>query len=231
MKKQKKVTVKFFVNKTVKPELVGKEKRYPLYMILTYNRRNTTLKSLYGGYYKDIQQAEKESPGLLSFEERILQKIVRYELAKEEESFDLKGMYAKYEKYSESIENILSKHFKNVLWMAVLRSEPQEYSYALNFSSQRVYFETLYAISKKIYPDLKSLLPKEFEEEMIIFSSFKRFYPSLFSYTFPTAIEWIDKSIIEDYRKKLDVLYKKDKKKVDKSISVLNRIIFSKVEL
>lgn len=231
MKKPKKITVKFFVNKTVKPELHDKEKRYPLYMIVTYNRRTNTLKSLYGGFYKDIQQVEKNSPGLLSFEEKVVQKIISYELSRDTENFDIKGIHVKYDMYSKSIEQILSESLKKALWVVVVKIDPKEYSQALNFSNGRVSFETLYAICQKIYPKLDATLSKKLQEEIDVLLNFKKLYPSFFSYTFPTVIDWIDKSVLDDYKNKLLDLHKKEKKKVDKGIATIQKIISSNVHI
>ncbi|MCR6638768.1 MAG: hypothetical protein NVV82_07190 [Sporocytophaga sp.] len=227
MKKPKKITVKFFVHESLKPKVEDGVERFPLYMRITYQRRNTMLKSFYGGYYKDLKEVEKlHYPGFLEFEERNIQKTINYEIAKLGEAFDLKGVHEKYEVYCIGIYKILESYFKNVLWMAALRSEPAEYAKALNFSDEEVSFETLFQIGRKIYPVIDKHLPKDFEEEIEIYQLFTKLYQgSFFQYTFPTVVEWLDGSAITDYRKKLDTFLKGDKRKLERHIAVINRIV------
>lgn len=232
MKKPKKITVKFFLNKTVHPIVEGKEKRYPLYMLITYNRKNTMMKSHYGGYYKDLKEVEKQHyPGFLDFEERNVQKTIRYEIAKQGESFDLKGIHKKYEGYCIGIDVLFGRYLKNALWPLLMRTDQYELVKALNFTDPGVQFDSLFYISQKVF-NLDKLLSKEFTEEIEVYTTYMKLYQaSFFQYTFPTVIEWLDQSAIEDYRSKLELVYKKDKRMIDKSISVVNKIIYSSVEV
>ena len=78
--KPKKITIKFFVNKAVQPTIEGETKRYPLYALITYDRKNTMMRCHYGNYYKDLNEIERvHYPGLLAMEERIIRKTIDYE--------------------------------------------------------------------------------------------------------------------------------------------------------
>lgn len=123
--KPKKVTIKFFVNQAVQPMVEGKTKRYPLYALLTYDRKNTMMRCFYGKYYKDLEEIEKvHYPGLLAMEERIIRKTISYEMAERPGDFDLKGIYRKYELYSVGVHVLLENYLKGQLGNILLRLEP-----------------------------------------------------------------------------------------------------------
>lgn len=232
MKKPKKITVKFFLNKAVQPVVEGKDKRYPLYMLITYNRKNTMMKSHYGGYYKNLEEAETQHyPGFLDFEERNVQKAIRYEISRQGDRFDLKGIYKKYEAYCMGIHVLFAKYLKEGLWTALMRTDRFEYVKALNFEDPSVPFEVLYDISRKIFT-LDKILAKEFIEAAEVYNTFNKLYQaSFFQYTFPTIIEWLDQSAQEDYRNKLQALYKRDPEMIEKSISIINKVVYSNLEV
>lgn len=230
--KQKKITIKFFVNKAVQPTIEGKTKRYPLYALITYDRKNTMMRCHYGNYYKDLNEIERvHYPGLLAMEERIIRKTIDYEMARRKADFDLKGTSRKYDQYCIGIHVLLENYLKNQLWSALSRLEPFEYAKALNFNDPDVSFNTLYLICKKIYKEFRSLLPKNFEMEVDIHHAFTKVYrASLFQYTFPTIIEWLDNSAVEDYKMKLKDYHYKNQPEVSKSIDFIERIIRTSLE-
>jgi hypothetical protein len=198
MKKPKKITVKFFLNERVKPVKENKALTYPLYMLIIYNRNNTSIKSHYGGFYKSLQEAEKSHyPGFLAFEERIIKKTAEYELSKRGEKFDLKGLHEKYDKYCIGIDVLFSSYMKTQLWTMLVRCEPQEYVFAMNFTEPKVEFGILYQMALKLYKDFDKLVSKEFKEEIEVYTNFMKLYQgSFFQYTFPTVIEWLDNAAI-----------------------------------
>lgn len=225
--KPKKVTVKFFVNKAVQPVVDGKVKRYPLYMLITYDRKNTMMRCHYGQWYKDLGEIEKANyPGLLDMEERIIRKTIAFEMEQRGNEFDLKGTYKKYDRYATGIHVLLERHLKSQLWSALSRIEPYEFAKALNFTDPDVEFGTLYKIAKKVYKDLSEMLPKNFEQEIEIHQAFMKIYQgSLFQYSFPVVVEWIDGSAIDDYRNKLNALYPVSPSIVKKSIEFIDMLV------
>lgn len=229
--KPKKVTVKFFINKAVLPVIDGKTKRYPLYVLITYDRKNTMMRCHYGQYYKDLNEVDKvHYPGLLVMEERIIRKTISYELAQKGSEFDLKGIYKKYDQYAIGIHVLLEKHLKGQLWNVLSKLEPFEYAKALNFNNPDVEFNILYKIARKIYRDMPSQQPKNFEQEIEIYQAFVKLYQgSFFQYSFPVVIEWLDNSAVAYYSKKLKSLFESSSM-VDKSIEFIDRIIRSELE-
>lgn len=231
LEKPKKVTIKFFLNKALQPMVEGREKRYPLYMLITYKRRNTTLRSQYGGYYKDLKEVDKlHYPGLLAFEEKVIRKTISYEQSIQADAFDMKGIYKKYEFYCVGIHVTLTNFLKNALRNVLLRLEPYEYARALNFSDPEVEFETLLTITKKVYKNLSDLLPKDFGEQLEIYQVFNKLYRgSFYQYAFPAVIEWLDKSTVEDYSQKLAVTYKNNPRMIEKSLAFIDQVVKSSI--
>ena len=230
--KPKKITVKFFVNKAVQPMIDGKAKRYPLYVLVTYDRKNTMMRCHYGNYYKGLDEIDKvQYPGLLTMEEKIIRKTIDYEIVQRGNEFDLKGMYKKYELCCVGIHILLGRYLKDQLWNILLRLEPFENAKALNFNDPDIEFDTLYKISKKIYKDFTALLPKHFENEIEIYGIFTKLYQgSFFKYAFPTVIEWLDNSALVDYRKKLNEYHSQNQSFIIKSIEFIDGIVRSKLE-
>lgn len=223
--KPKKVTVKFFVNQTVQPVIEGKTKRYPLYVLITYDRKNTMIRCHYGQWYKDVKEIEKlHYPGLLDMEERIIKKTIAFEMGQRGSDFDLKGISKKYDLYAIGIHTLLEKHLKGQLWSALSRMEPYEFAKALNFNNNDVEFSTLFKIANTLYKDLAGKLPKNFEQEIEIYQAFTKIYQgAFFQYRFPTVIEWLDGSAVDDYRVKLTTLYPNSPVSVKRSIDFIDK--------
>lgn len=225
--KPKKVTIRFFLNESVKPEMDGKVKRYPLYMLITYDRRNTMMRSYFGKWYRNLEEIDKvHYPGLLTMEERVIRKAIAYEMSLQGSEFDLKGLYKKYERYATGIHILLDRNLKNHLWSVLSRLEPFEYVRAFNFTDQDVEFSALYKIAKKVYKNLSLSLPKNFEQGIEIYQVFMKLYQgTFFQYSYPTVIEWLDGSAVEDYRNKLMTLYTDKSAAVKRSVEFLNKIL------
>ncbi|MCR6641057.1 MAG: hypothetical protein NVV82_19215 [Sporocytophaga sp.] len=229
MKKNKKITIKFFLNKSVKPVKEGNTLTYPLYMLLTYNRRSTMLRCHYGKYYKDMKSIEKiHYPGFQKFEERIIIKTIQYQLAKQGEKFNIKGIGIPYEKYCIGIDHLFDKYMKSILRDCLMRLEPFEYFNALDWNKDNVTFDTLFEMASKLYGDFEKLAAKMIGYDMEAYLVFMKLYQSSFyQYTFPTVIEWLDKSAIEDYKTKLQLIYKKNEKLINENILLIQRIVDS----
>lgn len=205
----------------------GKTKRYPLYALITYDRKNTMMRCHYGKHYKDLVEIDKvHYPGLLKMEERIIRKIIDYEIAQREDEFDLKGIHRKYNKYHVGIHVLAGSYMKGQLWNILLRLEPFEFAKALNFNDPDVEFDTLYKIVRKLYKDFASLIPKDFEQEVQMYQVFLKLYQgSFFQYSFPTVIEWLDGSAITDYREKLKEHHSQAPSLVKRSIEFVDVIV------
>jgi len=221
--RSKKVTVKFFIHQAVQPTVERRTKRYPLYMLITYDRKNTMLRCHYGQRYKDLKEIEKVSySGLLEMEERLIRRTIAYEMIQRGGDFDLKGIHKKYAVYARGIHLVLDQYLKTQLWSILSRLEPYEFSRALNFTDPDVAFDTLYKIARKLYKDLADKLPRNFDQEIEMYQTFMKLYQgSFFQYRFPTIIEWLDGSAKDDYREKLNALYPESSPIVKTSIEFI----------
>ena len=228
--KEKKVTVKLFLNKNLEPQPSDERGKvlYPLYMLITYNRRNTMIRSYYGMYYRELKEVEK---GLLDFEEMIMKTTIAYELSQNPNKFELKGLHHKYEKYCVSIHLLFERYIKTQLHHILNRTPPHEFAMAMNFHNPKITFETLYAMSQRLYPDLS--LPETLREEVSTYNDYKKLYnavPLLFNFPFPTVIEWLDGSSEREYRHKLEVVYREDTEKIDRCIALIDKIVRDSLE-
>lgn len=203
--KEKKINVKFFLNKLVEPVTGEKGKEYyPLYIQVTYNRKNTQFRSKYGEYYEELKEVK---PSLLAFEEKILRKIIRMEAAGLAE-YDLKGLKRKYDIYSTSIGEVIENYLKPKLRSAVLKTN-NELVAVLDFSRAQATVARLYKAAGLLFKDLNKNLNVKLKEELNAYESYYKLYPlPFFDYTFPALIDWKDKSYKHELEKKLKALYK-----------------------
>lgn len=192
MQKQKKVTVKFFLNKAVEPVSGEKgEKNYPLYVQVTYNRKNMQAKSHYGAYYKSLDEVK---PALLKFEEKLIRKIIGYEASLWEGDYDLKGLKRKYAVYSISILSAIEAYIKPKLRLAVFKTKNQ-LSQVLNFNEQLVTVGMLYKAASLLFPDLDKYTGASLQDELNAYDHYVTLQKGpILTYNFPTIIEWMDGS-------------------------------------
>ena len=99
MKKQGKISVRFFLNKNVMPftpPLLRGTKLYPLYIQVTYNRRNTQFRSEEGNCYTSIEEAYKIDRKKIENEESLIKKIVQFEIEHFKQDYQLAGLVDRY---------------------------------------------------------------------------------------------------------------------------------------
>lgn len=205
MTKEKKITVKFFLNEAVEP-LKGEERKsyYPLYVQVTYNRKNMQFKSKYSEYYDDLKDVK---PSLLEFEERVIKSIVAYEAGKTKGEYDLKGLKKKYDVYSISILEALEHYLKPKLRLVVLKTG-NELSKVLNFNDAHATVALLHRAANLLFKDFDSGLAIKLKEELKAYEPYQRLYKPVLNYDFPTLIDWVDGSHKEELEKKLSTTFK-----------------------
>lgn len=217
IKREKKITVKFFLNEAVGPVRgEGKKKYYPLYVQVTYNRKNMQFKSKYSEYYESLDEVK---PSLLRFEERVIKSIVSYEVVNVKGEYDLKGLKKKYEVYSTSILEALEHYLKPKLGLAVLKTG-SELAKVLNFTDVNVTVNVLYKAAQLLFKDFDSYLQDKVKEELNGYDHYQKFYRPVLTYNFPTLIDWVDGSYRRELEMKLDDAFK-NKPELIKSIKSL----------
>lgn len=234
MKKPKKITVKFFLNKNLKEIVIQGDFCYPLYTQITYDRKNTQIKCMYGGYYKSIEQVQEETPNLLDFEEKILKRSVNYELGKLGDEFKLKGLGRKYENYCKSIHKLFNSYLKLRFKNIIKDASPRRFLEVLNLNSQDIDFFVIYDASVKLFDNLPEILEEGFKEEMRIYQTYFAMYETTLSdgkYKFPVVIDWLEGSHQQELKNKLEVSFQNESQMIEKSMELIHKIVSTKLEL
>jgi hypothetical protein len=215
--KQKKITVKFFLNEAVYPvKGETRKKYYPLYVQVTYNRKNMQFKSRYSDYYENLKEVK---PSLLDFDERVIKSIVSHEAGKAKGEYDLKGLKKKYELYSTSVLEALEHYLKPRLRLSVFNTG-NELSKVLNFNDASATVSILYKAAVLLFKDFETNLPDKLKEELKAYEQYQKLYRPVLSYNFPTLIDWLDGTHKEELEKKLNTTLKL-KPEMIKSIKTL----------
>ena len=233
MKKPKKITIKFFLNKYLRPIPVSGELCYPLYAQITYNRKNTQIKSCYGEYYASYEKMKTENSELLAFEDKIIRNAVTYEINKNSEDFNLLGLGDKYEIFATGIHQILNIYLKMKLKEHLQRdSEPKEFLAVLNFDKQYVDFELLYEAGKRLFNVFESTIEEGFLKEIEVYRAYCKLYQKILKnkeLNFPVVIEWLDGTHLHEITQKFINLYQNDTQKVEFAMQLIDRVVNTKL--
>lgn len=230
MKSQKKITIKPFLNQNLIPECTdGKGKDYyPLYLQVTYDRKNTQLRSKYGMYYETLNDAGLAK--LIAFETKVLTKIIEFETSQSEGEYDLKGLKNKYTIYSTSVHYAVDEYLRMKLQKANKRTN-NELIFVLKYEGFKVDFNKLYEASKLILPNLAEKISAEFEEEIEAFTWMNKLHPmSNSEYSFATLIDWQDNSFKSKLEQSLNMEFKGNKKRVAATLKTLDNIVTERLK-
>lgn len=189
-KKEKKITVKFFLNHAVEAARGEKgQKLYPLYIQVTYNRKNMQFRSKYGLFYKNLKEVPSE---LMSFEEKVLTTLIRHEAKESVADYELKGLKRKYEVYSTSVYQTLEEHLKPRLRLAILKTG-SELINVLNFYQSQVTVALLYEAATLLFPNFERSIPQKLKDDIDAYTLYRNLYPApVLSFDFPTLIDWME---------------------------------------
>jgi hypothetical protein len=166
-----KVGVTFIVKRNLKPQIqspiLGGGERYPLYVQVNYNRKNTQFRSIYRKFYvnKDDAFATIEDREQRKYEENLLKSAVEYEIKSQGNSFRLKGIGERSQDYSDSLDNPIDRYFRDILFNVIIKSK-SEFSQILDpWQNEAVSFDVYIKAAFSLMDNLEHLLPKDFEEE------------------------------------------------------------------
>jgi hypothetical protein len=216
---EKKPVVRFFLNKyglsgftmaMIKGKTTTTITRYQLYIYVTYNRKNMQFKSRFGGYYLDLDEVAEKDKGLMAFEERVIQKIIQYEVSQmaDPEMYSMKGLGTRYEKYVGSIFQMLEDYLKPRLTDEINKTK-DDMIHALNLSmgSGENHVSRLYKVAAKIFPKFQSGLNKKLKQEIETYLSLLAVLRTE-KYNCPTIIDWIDGSYKTELTQLLNKKYR-----------------------
>lgn len=113
MIKDKKLTIKFFLNKRLKPRIWKNEVYYPLYVSIIYDKKNTSFKykDLWrnlGLWFKEEKDIEKKDKEILEMYEFVVRSIINFELDLYGDKFKLNRIGKKIFLYGVSLTEVFS---------------------------------------------------------------------------------------------------------------------------
>jgi hypothetical protein len=228
LKKAKKITIKFFLNQVLEPATNQKGKEsYPLYIQVTYNRKNMQLRSRYADYYYSLDEVK---PAMMEFEEKILCKIITHEAGMTEREYDLKGLRRKYDVYSFSIHQAVEEYLKAKLRLAILKTN-DELTTVLNFSAPQATVARLHEAARRLFKDFDHHLGTKLASELTSYEQFRGLdKPPFLAYTFPTIIDWVDGSYQKELARKLNTIYNNQPDTSKQVLSLVEHAIAEKLK-
>ena len=222
--KPRKITIKFFLNEKLAPMIDDRQRLYyPLYILVSFQRKNTHLKSFYGLYYRSLNDVE---PGLMELEERVLRSLIEYENAeKPEMDYDLRGLKEKFELYVTPVENAISEYLESELTLAIDRTG-SEFVPMLNLDYVHLDAALLYKTSNRLFDNFDSFLPPKVKKEILRYEEYKTYYPEVEMFQTLTLCDWLTGTLSIELLKKM---IKLPKAKKDEMIAFVNNAVTLKL--
>lgn len=229
--KDKLITIKPFLNFQLAGIVHSNTvKTLPLYYQITYNRKNTQLKSIFNIYLVDIEDCSKEEESQIIFESDTLKRLIRYESIKNKEEFSLMGIKSKYELYAKPLDVIMQDYLKKRLQKAMSLTG-SEFQKILKFDGFDANFLLLLKASKQLIDNLGKYIDEDFKSYI---DSYKAFAKSLqnrsLKFEYISLLDWLDESCMIDLKRNLLEYYKEDATQVNKTMSILNEIIEDRIK-
>jgi len=210
-----KISVRFFLNINVNPKyepLFGDTKFYPLYIQVTFRRKNTQFRSFYEQEYIRINDAFNRDHENLKYEEYIIKQIVQYEVKTKGEKFQLKGLKVKYKIYTAKVDFIVKVFLRDTMSTSLEQSTSK---YKLIMNPERhweVPLEIYYAAAFRLINNFEALLPKNFKRDMADGEEFIKWCEE--KKDPPRLIAWLDQTLMQEYK-----IFLKSKANSDNQIS------------
>ena len=188
-----KITIKFFLNRNLAPMQQHGKLFYPLYILVTFKRKSTQFKSKSDQYFEDIDNLKKDRPDILQFEERILRKMIEYEIENlGEDKFTLKGVSERYPYYATSIYIALETYLKDKLQKQMF-SGGDPLAMVPNYENPAVTVPLLYTAAVRLFPGFENKMPAQLIEELQAYEHYQTLFPlEFFMYDFAVIIEWLN---------------------------------------
>lgn len=163
---QKKTTIKSFLNKNLasKKNALG-EIDYPLYYQITYNRKNTQIKSAHNIYLDDLENANSTQNFAMQSEIEIIHKIIAAETTDAQKPFSLQGFKQKHIFYLTTVEKIIQKFLFITLQKAVNQAS-SEYQNVLKVENNEANVLLLYKACKELIDNIGRYLPEDYKFEI-----------------------------------------------------------------
>jgi len=225
MSRLPKINVRHFINKNLKPywsPYSGYSDDYPLYIQVTFARKNTQIKSHFDNYYTSIDVALEEHKDMLDLEKNWIERIIAYEYITKGKDFNLKGFGQRYPIYSSPIPIIIDQELKKKFTYALIDTET-EFRNLLLPKDQNVSIITYYkAASILTKTKIEKNTSLEFKKQIEATGEyFERYWDEEIK---PILIDWLDHSNIIEYQNWLENKGH-DQKNIGRRTEILNKIL------
>jgi len=221
--KQKKITVKPFVNKNLASQ--DTDYKYPLYFQITFERRNTQVKSHFSTLLSSLGGLKAEDAEKIKFESSILERTVAYEQSKSGSSFTLHGIKERYELYAIALDEVFEIHLKKKLLKAIKYSN-SEFLPVLKFEGFEVTFSLLFKASKLLVDNFVKTLPIEFREEIEAYQKYhtlRKLNPWYFRYD--CIMDWVDSDYKTELQAQIANYFSEKPIAAEKIIAILHEMV------
>lgn len=221
--KHKKITIKPFINKNLAP--LENTTKFPLYFQITFERRNTQVKSHFNSFIDNLDGLKGEEMDLLNFEIDILKRTVGFEYAKVGNSFTLHGIKEKYDLYILDLSFVFESYLKKKLLKAIKYCN-SEFLPIIKFEGFEVTFSLLYKASKLLIPNFLKSIPSDFKDEIEAYQQFSIFSKNKLSQSlFECIFDWKEEKIQKELETYLTENVSLKPVIAKKTISLLDHII------
>ncbi len=168
MVREKKVGIKYYLNKRLKSTLIEDVDLFPVYVSVTYNRSNTQfpffLLNASGGITEKtfeesiVNRKNKELDLLLKSYENNIKNAVRYESKILGEEFTLKGLSKRVYLYENNLLSTIEKYILNQFRIFVSQYLDRK-SMKKIFNDFHFFVDSYYMVKNDYIEDLKNVLP------------------------------------------------------------------------
>lgn len=167
-----KITVKPFLNKNLpkKSEESATGWLFPLYYQITYQRKNTQIKSFREYYFENLEHVEAQTLELINLEIEALKKTVQWRLRVEKKQFSLSGMKLYFDFCALPVSEVFELYMKRKL-QKVIKYAHSEFLPIIKFDGFDVTFLLVYKASQLLIPHLHQMMPKDYKEEVQAFKT------------------------------------------------------------
>ncbi len=236
MMKQKKITVKPFINTNLASlELSDSMMRrgdlkYPLYYQITFERRNTQIKSHFNTYLATLDGLRGEDAELIKFETDVLQRTVALEHSKSNGNFTLCGIKEKYDNYVLPLEEVFEIHLKKRL-LKVMKYSSTEFLPILKFDGFEVTFSLLFKASKLLIENFTKTIPHEYKEEIEAYQHFSAINSSnLRVFKRLCVMDWLDTDCKIELRNQFVEHFRDKASYADKIVAILDDMVEERIK-
>lgn len=195
------ISVRFFLNRNVKPlhiPLLGDSEFFPVYVQVTYNRRNTQFKSFHNMTYMSIEDAFASAGEHFIYEEELIKQVVMFEVKTKGVKYELKGLKDRYRNYTINVKSYVEKYLRDILSESLKKSK-SKFGPVLNVHYHYEIPVTLYyEASVRLVNNIDTFLPEYFKNEMIYGEEFIKWCNR--KRNIPRLITWLNDTLKEEYR-------------------------------